>query len=798
MLFAASGHAASIPVAVNEVAATSGAESVAIDLAAGGSGQPARVEIVGAPTKGRISAVTGTRVVYVPDACGAGTESFRFTLSNAAGVSAPATATVTVAAPASGKTAVFLVDPFLIGQLDLPSNLTNLVLDTLYKMRNWKAVAAAGLDADGASATIAITQTNNCAADVRLTVSNGAALLPYDPKFLTSAPGAGASSLTIPAANLVKVGSVYFAAALVQAPAVGAAHSFTTPVTVTAAQGAAQSQATMALAPPPVVLVHGLWGDQTSLKDVQAYLLATPPWQQSTLVDAICYSPYLAFDAATDPLSSSGDSCEVTSKTALDVEIGHLMAVLDKRHIVGGRIDVVAHSMGGLVARHYSAQKEYFGVRNRRQGAFHELVTLDTPELGSTLATYLYNHAESGLEAPVLSGPWNLWESQCDSGDSIRSCFNKLGLPLAAGSQSIDTGAIHSLIPGGRSLSATPDPKIPGTIWRAVTATWSQNDRPSSLLRSVLNTLIRAIYPGGQTPADTSGILGTNLNDVVVTTASQTADAQYSYNFKDLAHTKTPNPSIFSVFFDGVNQNVEESASVDRLTACWLANVGDMTCPQVLAPSHQATPAVASHETQPAKFLASDRLTLGAASRSPQFGVPFELPLRFGAQAPRAIVVSQSDAHGEIASGSGPVSMTRQVGDTGYVTITPQRFGPMTFTVAATFADGGVALRKFTTDVQLPRSPPTAFTAGRDPMVIVLDSAEPVAMLAPEATYPDIGAIRLEPRQVTAAVEQGPGAPVVRVEGGMIRALRPGTATIAVRFAGLTDLVHVVVKPTWE
>src|SRR5277367_6932416 len=127
--------------------------------------------------------------------------------------------------------------------------------------------------------------------------------------------------------------------------------------------------ATLTLTPPPVVLVHGLWGDETSLKDLQAYLLATAPWKKSGLVEPICYSLYLVFDAAKDPLSGNGDSCEVTSKTALDREIGHLMTVLDNRHIAGGRVDVVAHSMGGLVVRHFSAQPEYSGTRDRRQGA---------------------------------------------------------------------------------------------------------------------------------------------------------------------------------------------------------------------------------------------------------------------------------------------------------------------------------------------------------------------------------------------------------------------------------------------
>jgi len=693
---------------------------------------------------------------------------------------------------------LYPVDPFLLGQSGDGTRLGDLDLGTLYKRRNWYPVRAEGLVADSTSAAIAVVEANNGTDDVTMSVNNGAVLLPYNPKFLTEAPSAGTAKLTIPAASLVKVGSLYFAAALVQAPPVTTAHSFVALVTITAEQAAARKQVKLTLTPPPVVLVHGLWGDETSLKDLQAYLLATAPWQKSGLVEPICYSLYLGFDAAKDPLTGNGDSCEVTSKTALDREIAHLMAVLDNRHIVGGRIDVVAHSMGGLVVRHFSAQPEYSEARYRLQGAFHELVTLDATEYGSTLATYLYYHADSGLKAPTFSASWNLWEAQCDEGDTVRSCFNKLGLPLAADSLSLESGPVFALIPEGKHVTSAPDARIPGTIWRAVTATWPQTDSPSSLLRSVLNALITAIYPGGQTPANTVGILGTQQDDVVATLKSELGDVQNSFNFTDLAHTKTPNPSLFSTFFDGVNQNVEESASVDRLTGCWLANLGVASCTQGITQQSRPQAALAaSRQAQPAKFLATDRLTLGAANRPPQFDVPFELPLRLG-QTPRAIVVSQSNGHGEIASGSGKVSVVRQSGQTSYIRITPQRFGPMTFTVLVTFADGGFAVRKFKTDVRLPATAPAAFSAGRGPMVIVLSSGEPVALLQPEATYPDVGTIRVDPRLVTATIQQSFGAPVISLQGGVIRALRAGQATIDTRFGGVADRIQVIVKPNWD
>jgi len=695
----------------------------------------------------------------------------------------------------SASASIYLVDPFLAAKLDNKNNLADLDLGTLYRVRNWAAVQAKGLNADNTSAAIAIVQTNDATDDVTLTATNGAVLLPYDPKFLTTAPGTGSASLTIAPGNFTRVGSVYFAAALVQAPAVGAAYNVLTPVAVTAGQKAATQQAAMDLDIPPVVLVHGLWGDATSLQDTRQYLLTTPQWQRTGLVDAICYSPYLAFDAKTDPLTDGGDSCEVTSATALGLEINHLMTVLDTRHVVGGRVDIVAHSMGGLVARHFSALAQYRSARNRAQGAFHVLATLDTPETGSTLATFLDNHSQSKLEAPIFSGAWNLWEAECDESDDVRVCFAKLGLPLAANSLALDTGAVSSLIPGGHSLKAVPDARIPGVIWRASTATWPVNDRPSSLLRSVLNDLIKAIYSNTNSAPSVDTILGSPNNDAVVTTQSQTGDAQVFYNFADLAHTKTPDPSILGIFFDGVNQNVEESASVDGLVGCWLANLGSTNCSQALkATPRTAAPLVASGASQPAKFAAAGRLALSQPTQVLRFGEAFELPLRFTSPVSRTVVVAQADTHGEVASGSGKATITRQAGGTSVIRVTPQRIGRMTFTVAAAFTDGGVAVKHFTADVLPPVAKPIAFTGSHGPVVITLDAAEPVAILQPEATYPGMETLRLAPKAVTATVAQSTAAPVISLRNGVIRALRPGEATIAARYGGLSDRVRVIVK----
>ena len=101
----------------------------------------------------------------------------------------------------------------------------------------------------------------------------------------------------------------------------------------------------------------------------------------------------LAYYATFDGLPGAGKGCEQTSTQALASELSKLYGYLDNDKIVGGRIDLVVHSMGGLVARNFSSTQlshyAYTNLRNRYLGVFRDVVTLDTPETGSALAYYL-------------------------------------------------------------------------------------------------------------------------------------------------------------------------------------------------------------------------------------------------------------------------------------------------------------------------------------------------------------------------------------------------------------------------
>ncbi len=104
-----------------------------------------------------------------------------------------------------------------------------------------------------------------------------------------------------------------------------------------------------------VVFVHGLGANRSSFLGLRAYLRACG------------YDRQIAFNYRS---SGSIDSLALRLKRSLDAEVR------------GGRIDIVAHSMGGLVARAYLQR---LGGERR----VDRLITLGTPHCGTHAANFV-------------------------------------------------------------------------------------------------------------------------------------------------------------------------------------------------------------------------------------------------------------------------------------------------------------------------------------------------------------------------------------------------------------------------
>ncbi len=687
---------------------------------------------------------------------------------------------------APSSTSLSALDPYLVAPNDLGNIDLAAFLSSNPDLANYSAAALA---ADSTSAAIVLLETSS-SSDITFSITSGTAtLLPYTAKFMTQSPQTGAATLVVTSANFVSANGHFYAPALLQGPLGG--YSSANSIAVSATQDGNAAGANLVLLMPPLVLVHGLWGDLTSLANVQEYIDSVAPWKSQTqLVAPICYSLYLAFDAQTDPLSNGKDPCEVTSASALQTEIDSMMAELDSEHIVGGRVDIAAHSMGGLASRNYASQSSYASLRNRMQGQIHTIVTLDTPEIGSLLANWLIKHRNATRKAPTWTPQGFIWSEVCGSAD-IETCFYNNSYPLAAPQLPIDTGGVYSLEPNGPSLN-NPNlvgPDIANATWRAVSATAPGN----SALAFGLNTLIAALYenPFGSNVPTLNSILKKLPNDAIVTVVSQTKAASQPYTFAKLSHTSLVSSILTWLSGDNLNDNSvtdDPSAKVYALTACWLETSGANSCvPQAVE--------IPVAETSAPALNPVDRIDVHGPLKS-VLGTPFEIAvhLKTPGTNPELSVFQRGEGGRTRLE---PVTVTRADNDIVYARVTPKLLGPLTIGVRASFADGGVSVREIDTYVVPPKTSPLEFKANPLPeLVMTLNASSRIAMAHPFAVYPPpVGRIYLNSTFVNWRLLPQKGRPVVTLErNGLLRAVAPGEAVAQAQFGSSLDRVRIIVR----
>ena len=794
------------------------------------AGSPGGVSLGGSAVvdSGNISAT-----LQVPAADGSETATITVTNPNGASASVP----VNIIGSQTGT--LFLINPYTLASDANPNISTDLVITAVNSIPGSRAQ---GIAADGVSTMIAVFVTNSSQA-VTFNSNNGATVTPYDPGFLTNNISGDQTSVPV---NPVQSGSSFYDIALIRSGTTGGGNSTTVSV-------GTQSASIITLS-APVVLVHGLWGDQSSLQSTHDYLQA----QNSTftvfpfLNQAICYSPYLAFDATSDTLPGSGGNCEFTSTDSLNTYLNGLYSNLDGNGFVGGSVNLVGHSMGGLVARHYSVTGNYKSIRNRMQGAFRNVISIDTPETGSSLATWLdtvgYNR---NLQAdPVMNPiPYAAWFAVCLGQISLdlQTCFANSHLPLAYPGADLSTGAVASLMPGGPSLAALPSPFIPNANWRAVTADFQDGTTPGSALRSFLNNIITATYAANDPHQDLSSILGTIDNDVIVTIGSQAADWGGPIGgwlqLCNLAHANLP--VIGPVMMGLSTANVTQSDLVNNQVAYYLGfnYTPTPSCfpplpppppiprPRPPLPPRPINPySVAVAQANPAVaplHLTPERLIANLPAGPVQLGQPVEIsPLTLRPGKILSMAVEQRDptshqAFTNEAVEHTPVAprshiITGDVSDDGTsrlrtastgsssaqtLTIVPQQVGPLDLILSANYADGGYATQTYHLDVVASGKDVKQFLLNVAPRIpLVLDDApeDRTFWLAPRVTYTTLKyPIHLaNSKQISFNVQQSGTAPVVKVDpDGKIHGLNPGTATITGTFDGVASKVIVTVYP---
>ncbi len=122
---------------------------------------------------------------------------------------------------------------------------------------------------------------------------------------------------------------------------------------------------------PPVVFVHGLWSGPGTWKFPVASASVFPIRERAN---------YEGVPAA---------SSFASNRFVVYRSIEKALAVCSDQDIRCTRVDVVAHSMGGLLTRLHSNSPLFSTALNRYHGNVRKLITLDTPHTGSPLANLL-------------------------------------------------------------------------------------------------------------------------------------------------------------------------------------------------------------------------------------------------------------------------------------------------------------------------------------------------------------------------------------------------------------------------
>lgn len=136
---------------------------------------------------------------------------------------------------------------------------------------------------------------------------------------------------------------------------------------------------------PPVILVHGMWSKPAVWRDGGFYQsLKNANFPEVELAD-YSNSNYTTFMPSINPATyPSGVKSLYTS-------VPKAIRFYKNSSIAVSQVDVVGHSLGGLMTRSFTQTPDNKVAANFSQGYVHKLITLGTPHLGSPLGPFLYD-----------------------------------------------------------------------------------------------------------------------------------------------------------------------------------------------------------------------------------------------------------------------------------------------------------------------------------------------------------------------------------------------------------------------
>ncbi len=646
---------------------------------------------------------------------------------------------------------------------------------------------ASALAADGVSAAVVVVQSTSSApislslaAPSYTGIGSIGTLAPYTSSFLNYPAPNGTTALSPiepTDTSCESDGNMCTFLALLWAPAtlpvnqanLTAGSFVSLPLNVTATQGSNSATFSIMLQPPPLLLVHGLWSSAAQAwggpSGFLQWLGANYP---SNLIRAVNYQPYNseAFNSSDIQNVFLGTSTSALSDAA-------------DQGVAARTVDVVGHSMGGLVARCFLNKVTCVGPPALpaffASNAIHNLVTIGTPHQGSQLAAELEANASTVASSSAVIIP-----AYCRL-KSIVPCT----MGGVFGSQGHTIGsAIQSMEPGSSQLlSLSPSDVFSAIVGVKPAATTTCPSLPFCA-EGALDLLIGTFLPG-QTD---ESVLG-DESDTIVSVSSQNNDQN-----SDVLQMATIANVVHTVVFPGDIAETASSCTWSQ-TVFWLMGGSGLT-PFGCSSSNSSSPSVLAHQFDETTSGAPSTLDLTGYAQVPASNVSFSPAtgsnLTIGSQT-TITATSSTKTISEVllfqtVSDPTDVPMFYSTQSPFSITFTPTRMGSGNFVAFAVFSDMTFA----TTTLQY------TFQPSGSPMSLALVNAPsgnlPVGSIAVVNAQAGFSSGPIDVTQLAAySARSGSSAVFSLASGGVITATGPGVDWLDVSYGGFTASAQVTV-----
>lgn len=409
----------------------------------------------------------------------------------------------------------------------------------------------------------------------------------FDSTFMSHGPQRSQPSLDIAPSQFIELTDALgqkskFAFAVYRAPRPSDGLKLTggATMTLTAINGADTKKVSMPVKAPPTILIHGLWGTDSTFS-AWPRGEGGPPYQNQ-------FYYHMLYDGSLS-------YAEGANQTALSSLITQSALAMKLQHVIGSRVDLVTHSMGGLMARQYLASSANTTDLSYGTSPVYRLVTIDTPHTGSPLAKLLYERRNTPIATPIDCNEMRLAAGEfmmCRAQANLMRQAT-LGNILRAAQHPIDT-AVRDLQPSTFGAAPLASPGAATGGFMMVSGRASADDSLGNAIEHALR-LVGAL----PAPRTISNVFeddgeGPGLHDVIVGERSQRAFANVAsfapapYTNNHIAMTNDPGvmADIWCWLRNGLVCGVAGSGTTDarrqvraaKLTPSqWSRNLSGMT-----------------------------------------------------------------------------------------------------------------------------------------------------------------------------------------------------------------------------